>query len=157
MHPGLPLSYSADAPAYWFGIPASERDRRSILGEEQGVIDGEQFFIRARLCLPVLDGDDAFEWGVWVSLSEANFQKMSAFWERRGRENEPPMFGWLSTLLPYSPPTMNLKTTVYMRPVGERPVVMLEPTTHPLSIEQQHGITMRRVQEIAETILHSEE
>ncbi|HEY0683861.1 MAG TPA: DUF2199 domain-containing protein [Steroidobacter sp.] len=30
----------------------------------------------------------------------------------------------------------------------------LEPTEHPLSIEQLHGITMARVREIAEAALH---
>jgi len=30
----------------------------------------------------------------------------------------------------------------------------LEPTDHPLAVEQRHGITMARVQEITEMILH---
>jgi len=39
-------------------------------------------------------------------------------------------------------------------PVGERPEITLEPTDHPLSIEQQNGITMARVQQIVEANLH---
>lgn len=39
-------------------------------------------------------------------------------------------------------------------PVGERPVIALEATDHPLSLEQQHGITMARVQQMAEAAWH---
>jgi hypothetical protein len=35
-----------------------------------------------------------------------------------------------------------------------RPLVELEPTDHPLAVEQRTGITLGRVQEIAETLLH---
>lgn len=64
------------------------------------------------------------------------------------------MFGWLATRLPYEPDTINLKTMVYIRRVGIRPYIELEPTDHPLAVEQRRGITIGRVQEIAEMILH---
>lgn len=35
-----------------------------------------------------------------------------------------------------------------------RPLVELEPTDHPLAVERRTGITLGRVQEIAETLLH---
>ena len=75
-------------------------------------------------------------------------------WEVEGRENEPPYFGWLSTALPLYPETLHLKTNVHTRPLGQRPFVELEPTGHPLAVEQREGITMARVQEIAEVLLH---
>jgi hypothetical protein len=43
---------------------------------------------------------------------------------------------------------------VHTRPVGERPFVELEPTEHPLAVEQRTGITLDRVREIAATVLH---
>jgi hypothetical protein len=47
-----------------------------------------------------------------------------------------------------------LKTNIHTNPVGVRPFVELEPTDHPLAVEQRNGITLARVQEIAEIILH---
>ena len=80
---------------------------------------------------------------------------MSELWETDGRESEPPYFGWLSTALPcYSETTLSLKTSVQTRPVGERPFIELEPSDHQLAAEQIAGITKRRVQEIAECVLH---
>jgi hypothetical protein len=39
-------------------------------------------------------------------------------------------------------------------PVGQRPLVELEPTDHPLAVEQREGITIARVQEFAELLQH---
>lgn len=38
--------------------------------------------------------------------------------------------------------------------VGTRPHIVLEPTEHPLAVEQQTGITIERVQQIAGLVLH---
>ena len=65
------------------------------------------------------------------------------------------MFGCLTTELPIYPvSTLSLKTNVRTRPVGERPLIELEPTDHPLAVEQREGITLARVIEIAERVLH---
>jgi hypothetical protein len=151
----MPMSYGTAAPAYW--DPSLAGDPASLLGSEQCVIGDEHFFIYGRLVIPVLDaGEDAgFEWGVWVSLSRANYARALMLWTALEREHEPPYFGWLSTSLPlYQPSTLQLKTQVHTQPPGSRPLVELEPTSHPLAVEQQTGITLARVQEIAETLLH---
>jgi hypothetical protein len=152
-HDGMPLAYTAAAPAYW--RPEFEGEPGSVLGDEQCIINDEHFFVRGRIILPVLDAEEDFEWGVWVSLSEPNYERMSEIWHEPSRVNEPPYFGWLSTeLLVYEPSTLNLKTNLHTMEVGLRPVVELEPTDHPLSIEQHTGITLARVQAISERVLH---
>ncbi len=151
---GLPLAYGFNAPVYWYDLSEAEREARGILTGEQCEIDGQHFFVHGRICIPVHDGSDDFEWGVWVSLSARNYERMLDLWQTPGREAEPPYFGWLSSVLPGYPSTLNLKTMVHTRPVGERPTIELEPTDHPLAVEQRHGITLRRVQEIAELMLH---
>jgi hypothetical protein len=40
---------------------------------------------------------------------------------------------------------LSLKTMVHTQPVGVRPSIELEPTDHPLAIEQREGITVARV------------
>lgn len=105
--------------------------------------------------IPVTGSDDVFSWGVWISLSRENFSHAADLWDTPGRESANPYFGWLTTELPlYSPSTINLKTHVHTRPVGERPYIELEPTDHPLAIEQRTGITLERVREIAEAVLN---
>ncbi|WP_329223341.1 DUF2199 domain-containing protein [Streptomyces microflavus] len=47
-----------------------------------------------------------------------------------------------------------MKTNARTRPVGKRPLIELEPTNHPLAVEQRTGITQDRIREIAIAVLH---
>ncbi len=152
----LPMSVAFEAPVSWYGIPASERPQRAVLDEELCVIDRQHFCIKGRICIPVHHSPDMFEWVVWVSLSEANFRRAIAVWEQPEREAELPYFGWLSSVIPSYPSTLNLKTNVHTRPPGERPTIELEPTDHPLAVEQRTGISLARVHEIVEAVLHDD-
>lgn len=156
-HADLPMEFGADAPVAYYSIPQDERGARIELTSDICLIDKDEFFVRGSLEIPVLDGPRPFVWGVWTSLSKANFKRMAEAWETPGRESEPPYFGWLCTSLPMYPETLLLKTNVHTRPIGRRPFVELEPTEHPLAVEQRHGITMDRVREIAEALLHPAE
>ena len=154
-HDDVPLSYRTKAPVYWSA--ALDGDPDSGLDEELCVIKGEHFFVQGNIDIPIIgEQDEFFTWGVWVSLSQANFAHTVELWSTPGRESEPPYFGWLSTDLPvYAPQsTVNLKTHVITQPVGIRPSIHLEPTDHPLAVEQSNGITRERIQEIAERVLH---
>ncbi|MEV4350524.1 DUF2199 domain-containing protein [Actinoplanes sp. NPDC049596] len=151
-HEGLPFSYGTQAPVYW--QDAHDGDEKSVLEQEICIIEGRNYFVQARIILPVHDADEDFVWGVWVSLSRDNFKRTLDSWDTPGRESQPSSFGWLSTDLPVYPSTINLKCDVHPEPVGTRPHIELEPTDHPLAVEQRAGITVARVQEIAEQLLH---
>lgn len=43
---------------------------------------------------------------------------------------------------------------IHTHPVGEVPRAELEPTDHPLAVEQRTGITVERVREIAALVEH---
>ncbi|WP_069160553.1 DUF2199 domain-containing protein [Nocardia altamirensis] len=151
-HDGPPFAYAVPAPAYW----SSDLEQRpgNVLEAEQCKI-GDHFFLRARLVLPVLDAEEDFEWGVWISVSAPSYDRIVEMWGNPDRAEEPPYFGWLSNELPlYEPSTLELKTKLHTQPLGIRPLVELEPTDHPLAVEQRTGVTMARVREIAEWHLH---
>ena len=80
--------------------------------------------------LPVRDADEDSEWG--VCLSKANFVRIADV---------------------YEPTTLDLKTNLHTQELGVRPLIELEPTDHPLAVEQREGITVARVQELAEIAL----
>lgn len=155
-HAELPMDFGADAPAAFYSIPEAEREARCDLTADLCMIDEKEFFVRGCLEIPVVDGPRPFVWGVWTSISYNNFKRMAELWESQQRETDPPYFGWLCTSLPLYPETLLLKTNVHTRPIGHRPFIELEPTDHPLAIEQRNGITMDRVREIAEALLHAD-
>lgn len=153
-HDELPMCFGPSAPDLWYSIPEAERGERGKLSSDQCMIDGKHFFILGRILIPVIDGPGPFIWLAWVSLSEKNFLRSCELWESEGRESEPPYFGWLQNALPYKPTTLSLKTRLQTMPLGERPNIILENVDHPLFLEQHNGISMARVQQIAEAALH---
>ena len=54
-------------------------------------------------------------------------------------------------------PQCTEQLTPNTQPVGERPLIELEPTDHPLAVEEREGITLARVRAIAERVLHPEQ
>ncbi|HVZ38062.1 MAG TPA: DUF2199 domain-containing protein [Candidatus Kapabacteria bacterium] len=67
-----------------------------------------------------------------------------------------PFFGWLDAWLKPCPDTTNLKTMVHLRDDGIRPYILLEPTDHPLAVEQREGITVERVAELYAMLMHGD-
>jgi hypothetical protein len=138
-HAGLPMGYRLEVPAVDPGENEFELARE---GELCSI--GGNHYILANIELPY--GDSKFVWTCWVSLSDESCQRIDERWDSVGRENDEPAFGWLSNELPtYEPSTWALKTRVHQRPVGERPWVELEPTDHPLAVEQREGIADDRI------------
>ncbi|MFJ7250206.1 DUF2199 domain-containing protein [Kitasatospora sp. NPDC098652] len=147
------MNYSATAPSVW--DPSFDGAPDCLLSSDQCVIKAQHHFVKGLVEIPVIGSSDVFSWGVWVSLSPENFSRAADLWDTPGRESEKPYFGWLTTELPvYSPSTVNLKTRLHTRPIGRRPLIELEPTDHPLAVEQRTGITLARVREIAQAVLH---
>jgi hypothetical protein len=149
----LPLSFGPIAPDPWLAISETERGDRTLLGTDQCVIDDREFFIRGCLEIPIRNCDEPFVWSVWVSVSEKSFARIGELWDAEIRDQEPPFFGWLSNGLSVYPPTFGLKTNVHLRNSGRRPFIELEPTNHPLAVEQRKGISLRRIEEIAAALL----
>jgi hypothetical protein len=158
-HDEMPLVYGPEAPEAWVAIHPLERSARGELTPDVCVLDDRHYFIRGRLEIPILGSEEHFAWLVWTSLRQADFRRAGELWNAPGREAEPPYFGWLNTDLRavYGQSSLNLKTNVHTRPVGQRPFVEVEPTNHPLALEQRAGMTWARVQAIAEQLLHGGE
>ncbi|MFF2754441.1 DUF2199 domain-containing protein [Psychrobacillus sp. NPDC058041] len=146
-HEELPTSYGSPAPVYYYDVAPEELNDRFELDDDLCIMDNEHFFIRGCIEIPITSTAEHLIWGAWVSLSEANFNKTNAHWDKQ--ELLEPMIGWLSTDLPCYPDTVNLKAMVHFRPNGIRPYIELEPTDHPLAVEYRIGVTIERVQEIA--------
>ncbi|WP_395020985.1 DUF2199 domain-containing protein [Dongia sp.] len=150
----LPLDFAIKAPHNWFGIPDEEAARRVKLTQDVCIIDGEERYIRGCLEIPVTELNDKFIYGVWASVSERSFNRIHELWDAEIRDDEPPLFGWLCSNLPLYGGTLHLKTNLHLRNRGQRPFIELEPTDHPLAVEQRNGITVERVQEIIAALSH---
>ena len=59
--------------------------------------------------LPIIGAAEPFCWGVWGSLSRANFETLLNADETPDHVDLPPMFSWLSSQIPGYPDTLSLK------------------------------------------------
>jgi len=152
------LSFGADSPSHWTWLTQDEQ-RQSELSSDQCIINarGEtHYFVRGCLEIPIQSSGRVFVWGVWTSLSEKSFDLMHDNWDNPKRTELPPCFGWLCTGIPSYPDTMYLKTHVHQREVGQRPLVVLEPTDHPLAVHQRNGISTAELERIVTSVLHKD-
>jgi hypothetical protein len=152
-HAGL-FDLASGKPEFWRGSdeksPNSEaRTSDNILTEDFCVLAGEYFFVRCVLQLPVVGASDVyFGFGVWATLSKKNFDTYLDTFDSGHQGGLGPWFGWFSNRLKGYPDTLNLKCHVAPREGRNRPYIELEPTSHPLAIEQREGITFDRLLEI---------
>jgi hypothetical protein len=152
-HEGMP-GYSSEWPLYYCSVPNAERASRCVLNIDTCVVDQKFFFVRGCLEIPVRDEPDPFIWGVWVSLSKSSFDQFMECFDTAKRSHIGPYLGWLSAELPLYPSTENLKVRVHLRDDRVRPYFELEPTEHPLAVEQRRGITAECVAEIYSRLEH---
>jgi hypothetical protein len=138
-------------------IPNAERDQRVELTTDGCVIDGPdrlEFFAKGLLEIPVVGETDPFVWGVWLSLSEESMTRYGELFADEYRNAGESFFGWLCNSVPGYPETQLLKARLHVRPYPQRPWVELEPTQHPLALDQRRGLTRERAIQIAERLLH---
>jgi hypothetical protein len=155
-HEEVPQAWHFPAPDHVNAIPEEERAERVLLGDDQCVIDNEDFFLRCLVVLPISEAGDEFHWGVWVAVSPADYARYALLWETRGRERNAPFSGLIVNGLPGYPRTFELPVSVEIQPVPNRPRLIIEAEDHPLAVEQRQGITMARVEAIAADVMHDE-
>jgi hypothetical protein len=146
-HDDLP-DIGATYPDPWFAIPEAERGRRVKVNSDLCEIDGESFFIRGVIQIPLTDDPgEHFAFGAWVSQAPHNFHTYVDHYDDAAGIG--PFFGWLCTRIAYYDiDTTHLKTRAHFRPGKLRPLVELEPTDHPLAVDQRCGMTLAKAWEI---------
>lgn len=120
-----------------------------ILTEDFCITHGEHFFVRCVLQLPVVaKPSHALGFGVWSTLSRANFDQYLETFDAGEQEGLGPWFGWFNNRLGCYPDTLNLPCQVRPRGGRQRPIIEFGASDHPLAIEQRDGITFDRILEI---------
>lgn len=133
-------------------IPAGLRDGRAWWSDDVCVIDNRQFYARARLEIPVSGSGEPFVWDMWVSLSEKSFYGYLGAVDR-GRAGGP-YFSWLANVLPGYPTPIGLKSQMRPQASGTKPMIVLERSRHPLSVDFHEGMPQQRAEALCEFAQH---
>lgn len=154
-HEGEPFSFGADYPDPYLQIPQNERDNRAELGDSQCIIDGEKFFVRGCLEIPIIGRDAKFIWGLWVVVWDRDFDWIEETWNKQGREANAPLIpGRIVNELPEYPSVFNLKVKLRTREVGG-PLIEPQEDEHPITLEYRRGITVERAFELSALAMHA--
>ena len=150
-HEGLP-DIGAHAPDPYLDVPEAERQARTFFTEDRCTVRDEQgnehYFVRGVLFIPIHGQDEPFGLGVWVSQSRANYERYVR------NEMMGPTFGYIvNRIAHYRENTFLLKSSVHFSGGKERPTIELEPSDHPLSVEQRTGISLERAWQIVHRYL----
>jgi hypothetical protein len=150
IHDDLP-DLSFDRPSYASDVPDYEFEKRVKLNEDLCVVDDEFYFIRGVIKIPIHDYEQDLGFGVWVSQKKENYE---TYLENYDTPDIGPFFGWLSNEFKFSgEPTLRLKTMVHFQGDGQRPLIELDESNHPLSLAQRNGISLNKAWKIAHDYL----
>ena len=154
VHEGLP-ALVFEAPAHYFSLPEQERAERAVLDSDTCIVDGNAYYVRAILRIPIIEHTERLEWGVWGSLSEKNFERYRAAFYKSDQSKLGPLFSWFASQLPGYSFDENLRCNLIPQDNRQRPLVEFDPThTHPLVLDERNGITLERAIAFVTPVLH---
>jgi hypothetical protein len=117
-----------ERPDAWYAVRPDEREERWEISPDFAALDGERFFLRGLLPIPVHGEAHEYAWGVWAAVDEAHFRRYDERSRDPDRYLEPPFPGRIANQLP----------------------------AHPLAAEQRGGVYVERVLEMVSPILHGD-
>jgi hypothetical protein len=139
------------APEAYLSIPEEERAERASVTLDWCILDGKRCFLRGVFEVPILGGGTPFGWGAWVEVEESFYRAWAA--GRRApfpAQVDSELWGY-----PRHPGPIQ----ALVQPSGDaaiRPALMATDPEHPLTSEQQHGISRQRALDLLAPVLHSE-
>jgi len=157
-HDNIPLSFAPNFPDNYANLSPEQRETRTLFSPDQCIIDEKEFYIRGCLEIPIQGSNEIFMWGLWASLFQEDYDEIDACWHEEGRESKHgPFKGRLANSLSVYPlSTANLKLTVKLRPVGQRPLFFVDEAEHALAIAQKTGMTNEEAYDLSSRIMHGQ-
>lgn len=150
---GWPFDLAAHAPDPW--PHASEYEHNGalrmdgdFLSEDFCVLNGEHFFVRAVMAIPVQGMADDFGFGCWSTLSRQNFDKYLESFDSIRPSQEELWSGWLCNRLAHHGDAGPVGVWVQLRPGRQRPLLWVMDDDHPLAIAQEQGLSAEQMMEI---------
>ncbi|CAM3013595.1 DUF2199 domain-containing protein [Chryseobacterium flavum] len=139
---------------YFYSELSEEERKKSELTSDLCIIEDPEYthqFIRTVLIQEVTDSCQDLEYGIWVSLSETNFNEYVENYDNKEFEAE--YFGWLCSYLPdYDFPESIPTTVVVNNSIGRPFVYPHQSYDHPFVDDFYDGIAeeeaMKRINRV---------
>ena len=146
-HPDDAIELTYVQPDAIVGLSAAQREARVQENPDLVVLDGNRYFVRAALPIPVRGRRRGYNVGVWAELDKASFQRVIERWEDPAQANEPAMPGKLANSIRSQSGTLGLDVALRLTGPTTRPSVHVVSELHPLHAEQAAGVSVHRLQD----------
>ncbi len=146
-HPDDELELTFRRPDAVVDLSGEDFLRRVNEDADRASIDGERFFLRGILPLPVPETGTDYAIGLWVEVTPKTFWRVIELWTAEEQVDEPPFAATLANQVPSLPPTIGLQVSMRLTGPTTRPEFRLVAADHPLHREQTAGITRHRIHE----------
>jgi hypothetical protein len=143
-HPVEVMELTFRRPDAVVALPAEERARDVRESDDVCHTRGGRFFVRGVLPLPVAGRDEPYRIGLWVEVDEAAYGRVHERWNDPDQADEPAMPARVANAIPTLPDTLGLDAALRLTGPRSRPDIFVADPSHPLALEQAHGITGHR-------------
>src|SRR5262245_50063464 len=111
LHDLSDMEPSYDYPDAYLAVPASERDARTFLSSGLDACavfhleaQSAEHYLRVLMPVPVRGDAQPCNWGVWVKVSQQDFERTMELWSSPDQDSEPPMAATLANdIVEYQP------------------------------------------------------
>lgn len=141
-HEELPV-YSFEGPSPWAQARREGKGEEYELGPDLCRRGDDEFYIRGRLPIPILDAaDQDLMISGWVKVSKDNFWRYRTKFLEWDAATLGVFYGWFANQVPGYGETVNLKVAVHPQNDRMRPLLAVEPTEAMLATTQRSGVTL---------------
>lgn len=156
-HKLVDLEPSFSRPDEVVALPPEVRAQRvkedDDLCRVSGVDSPDRYFVRCVLAVPLLDVRRHFNWGLWVEVERAAFERVVELWTDPNQAAEPPMAATIANRVPLSPDTHGLGVQMHLiSPTSRASLRVRDDDTHSFSVECRQGVTVHRLLEWLEAM-----
>jgi hypothetical protein len=145
-HPRSALELSFKRPDAVVALSKAEREARCKESNDLCSMDGERFFVRGVLPLPVAGRQEPYCIGLWAEISAQAYERIWKLWDEPDQSSEPAFQATLANDVPGGA-TLGLRVKVALTGPTTRPDLFVVEVSHPLFEEQRAGISSHRAYE----------
>lgn len=143
MLPANQMELTFGLPDEIFALPEQEKEVRTEGSTDLYVLDGNRFFVRGLIPLPIENRED-YCLGAWAEVSEKDFDRIEELWDVDVRAEEPRINATLANAFPYTLSDGVVELEIQLQDSKSRPMFYITSHGCTLFDEQSNGIPAHR-------------
>lgn len=128
----------------------AELEARCTYTDDVCIFDGERFFVRCVIPLPVHSRSEPYSVGAWAEISMQDFQTVQALWDELDQARAPAIEGVLANQIPLTVGSLGCRIAIHLIGPATRPRISITDETCSVYLEQMDGIQAHRASEYSD-------